>query len=82
MENKRVLTQLIQRWNRPIYEKETSHRVIRTIAEEPEAMEVPAPGSTGASGGGARRGMTQRLPQREEAGRDESVGNILSATSR
>lgn len=80
-ENKRVLRQLMHRWNRPIYEKETSYRAMRAVHDEPEAMEVMPPGAK-AGGGGMRRGMARGIPQRDWPGRDESVGNILNATKR
>lgn len=78
IENKRVLKELMHRWNRPIYEKETNYRAMRAIQDEPEAMEAPGPGSR--SSGGRR--IIGAMPQRNGPSRDESVGNILNARAK
>lgn len=72
----------MQRWNRPIYEKETNYRALRAVHDEPEAMEVPTSGSRARAGGGARRSMSGGMMQRDGPGRNETVGNILNATKR
>lgn len=78
MENKRVLKELVHRWNRPIFAKGTDYRAMRAIQDEPEAMEAPGPGSRSQ---GVRR-MVGAMPQRDVPGRDESVGNILDAKAK
>lgn len=77
--NKRVLWELMNKWNRPIYEKPTSYRAMRAH-DEPEAMEVMPPGNR--SSGGRRRGMEGGMGRRDGPSRDESVGNILNARAR
>lgn len=79
MENKRVLRELVTRWNRPVYEKGTSYRAMRSH-DEPEAMEVTPSGSS--SGVRRRRMISGNMSKRDGASRNEAVGNILSARAR
>lgn len=78
IENKRILRDLVSKWNRPVYEKETNYRARRPAHDDLEAMEVRPKGGASAgrrrvvSGGG---GMSQR----DGPSRNEAVGNILNA---
>lgn len=78
-----MLRELVSRWNRPVYEKETNYRAMRSMHDEPEAMEVTPSGrnggrSGGGGGAGRRRGAVGGMSQRDGASRDEAVGNILN----
>lgn len=76
-QNKRVLRELVAKWNRPVYEKATTHRAMRPAEDELEAMEVNPRGSSG-----ARRVVAGRMSQRDGPSKDEAVGNILNAKAR
>lgn len=76
-QNKRVLRELVAKWNRPVYEKATTHRAMRPAEDDLEAMEVNPRG-----GSGARRVVAGRMSQRDGPSKDEAVGNILNAKSR
>lgn len=77
-ENKIVIRELVSKWNRPVYGQDASYRAMRSMQEEPEAIEVTSSGNTSNS---ARRrmGATWNARKRENPSRDEAVGNILSA---
>lgn len=77
-QNKRVLRELVSRWNRPVYEKETNYRARRPAHDDLEAMEVRPKGG----GGAGRRVVSGSMSQRELASKDEAVGNILSAKAK
>lgn len=77
-----MLRELVTRWNRPVYEKETNYRAMRSMHDEPEAMEVAPKRSGGGGGGGRRHGMVGGMSQRDGASRDEAVGNILNERAR
>lgn len=85
-ENKRVLRDLVSRWNRPVYEKatRTNYGHNRSANDALEAMEVrPRGGARGAgSGSGMRQAMSGSSSQRDGPSRNEAVGNILSARAK
>ncbi|CAN0193561.1 unnamed protein product [Ectocarpus sp. 6 AP-2014] len=81
-ENKRRLRQLVSKWNRPVYEKETNYRARRPAQDDLEAMEVPTRGGGGAAGSGGRRRVVHGSMRRDGASKDEAVGNILNARAR
>ncbi|CAN0296653.1 unnamed protein product, partial [Ectocarpus sp. 13 AM-2016] len=81
-ENKRRLRQLVSKWNRPVYEKETNYRARRPAQDDLEAMEVPSRGGGGAAGSGVRRRVVHGSMRRDGASKDEAVGNILNARAR
>lgn len=77
-ENKRILRELVSKWNRPVYEKETNYRARRPAHDDLEAMEVRPKGAS------ARRRVVSggSMSQRDFATRDEAVGNILNARAK
>ncbi|CAM9206249.1 unnamed protein product [Hapterophycus canaliculatus] len=85
-ENKRVLRELVSRWNRPVYEKatRTNYGHNRSANDELEAMEArPRGGARGAgSGSGMRRVVSGSSSQRDGPSKNEAVGNILNARAR
>lgn len=76
-QNKRVLRELVAKWNRPVYEKATTHRAMRPAEDDLEAMEVNPRGSNG-----MRRVVAGRMSQRDGPSKNETVGNILNAKER
>lgn len=77
-ENKRILRELVSKWNRPVYEKETNYRARRPAHDDLEAMEVRPKGASAAR----RRVVSGSKSQRDGASRDEAVGNILNARAK
>ncbi|CAM9661520.1 unnamed protein product, partial [Discosporangium mesarthrocarpum] len=71
-ENKTMLRELVHRWNRPIYEKETNYRALKGMREEPELDPVQQEEKAA--------NMAVAAARRKRGG-GVAVGNILQAGS-